>query len=473
MTLGITDTQQLAAPRRIEGSRYPLKINSVLTELEQYHFCASADCLGQDIAAYFERYPDVPGVVVKEGNDILGMIARQELLEYLLRPKGTELFLQNPIRVLHRYSRSQPLVLPKTTTIIAAAQQALRRSPNIHNHPILIQDADEYLLLNSHELNIAYWQLRGIETQVRYERAQTQMLKSEKMAALGRLVDGVAHEILEPIGFIWGNLAYITEYSQQLLSLIDAYDDALPTKPPPIQELEDDVELEYLKDDFPRIIKSIQRGAARLKQLGTSLQNFCYMDEVYPKPADLNHLLDSIVLLLKSHLTTKIIVTCEYASLPPVSCFAGQLSQALMNILSDTVERLLKQTIHHNLVEEMDPCVTQGDDVNPLDPPNITITTRLCDRQQEPEGAIADRWVIITITDNGSGLQKDIEAHIQSGFIQEMRLMQENSLSMSYRIITAKHGGQFSVRSHTFSELLPQSGGNTEFEILLPLYSTN
>jgi signal transduction histidine kinase len=427
--------------------------------------------MAQQLARVFEQYPAVPGVVIQHGPAFLGMMARQEFLECLLPTQDNARVLQQTVRTLHRYRQSQSLVLSADTPILTAAQHALRRSPDTQDHPIVIQDGDQYFLLSSHDLNIAHWQLRGIETQVRYERAQAKMLQTDKMAALGRLVDGVAHEILEPIGFIWGNLSYISDYSQQLLSLIDAYNAEIPNKPASVQELEAEIELDYLKDDFPRIIKSIQRGAVRLKQLGSSLQNFCHLDDVYPKPADLNDVLDSVVLLLQSHLTTQINITREYGSLPPVSCFAGQLSQALMNLLSDRVDRLLEQTIRHRLAQEIESPSVQIIDRDRSDSPTITITTRLSDRHSPSEGAIADRWVAITLTDNGPGLPPEVESQVRSGFLEELRSMKESSLTISYRIITAKHGGQLSVRSHTFSpENQPLSEASTEFEILLPLY---
>ena len=477
MTPGETNQSQILAPHWVEGSSQPLKINSVLTELPRYDAQVSADWLGTDLATCFERYPDLPGVVMLDDSIFFGMISRQEFLEYLLRPEGPEMFLQKPIRVLYSYVRHRLIVLPGQTTIIAAAQQSLRRSPELSGHPIIVQQADQYLLLNVHDLNVAYWQLRGIETQVRYERAQAQMLQNEKMAALGRLVDGVAHEILDPIGFIWGNLSHVTHYSQQLLTLIDAYDAALPEKSADLEALEDDIELEYLKTDFPRIITSLQRGAERIKKLGASLQNFCHIDEVYPKPADLHDILDSIVLLVQSRLTTKIKITCEYESLPPVPCFAGQMSQVFMNILSDVIDRLLEQTIRRDLMAELDPAMAQSSVTVQHnvqhESPEIKITTRLCDRQEEAEATAVDRWVAITIADNGPGLPADVEDQVKTGFLQAKRAMKETSLSMSYRIITARHGGQFCVRSRTFAEQLPLSDASTEFEIRLPLYSSS
>ena len=121
------------------------------------------------------------------------------------------------------------MLLPDTAPILTAMQLSLRRSPELLAEPIVVQTApDTYRLLEVQELNIASWQIRGIETQVRYERSQAQMIQNDKMANLGRLVDGVVHEILDPVGFIWGNLTYVSNYSQDLLKLIAAYEEILP-----------------------------------------------------------------------------------------------------------------------------------------------------------------------------------------------------------------------------------------------------
>lgn len=454
-------------PRQLAASDQALRIDSILLELPLYDFQLEDTCLGTTLAAYFEQHPNLPGVILLRQGKFFGMISRQAFLEYLLRPKGLELFLQHPLHVLHSYARSQPLILSGHTPIIAAAQQSLRRATADQNSPIVVHDSEHYRLLNPHDLNVVYWQIRGIETQVRYERSQAQILQSQKMAALGRLVDGVAHEILDPIGFIWGNLAHVQQYSQDLLTLVEAYETTFGERPPALSVLREDIELEYLQQDLPRTVGSIQTGAARIKNLAASLQNFCHIDEVYPKPADLHSLLDSILLLLKSRLTTKIHVVCNYGQLPPVACYSGQLSQVFMNILSNLLDTLLEQTIRRDLVAELG----QGHPPEeiPLDPPQITITTNIQTLPPGPPSAEDTRWVSIVIADNGPGVSPKVEQQIQQAFSLQTRMFKETSLAMSYRIITAKHGGKFLVRSQTFANSdLPENVG-TEFQILLPL----
>ncbi len=122
------------------------------------------------------------------------------------------------------------------------------------------------------------------------------MIQSEKMASLGRLVTGVAHEILDPVGFIWGNLTYVSEYSKNLMQLLSVYDAHCTNPPPEIAQLKEDIDYDFLQNDFLRTVTSIKAGAERLSKLASSLQNFCHIDDVYPKPADLHANIDIAVL---------------------------------------------------------------------------------------------------------------------------------------------------------------------------------
>ncbi|WP_346293837.1 sensor histidine kinase [Sphaerothrix gracilis] len=452
-------------PQQVEASS-ALKIDSVLSDLPLFELQVDAACLGLSLAQCFERYPSLPGAVLMEQDQLLGLIARQTFLEYLLRPQGLELFLQQPLRVLQSYARSPALVLPATTPIITAAQKALRRSPELQQHPLVVQCDQTYRLLSAPDLMVAYWQIRGIETQVRYERAQAQRLQNEKMAALGRLVDGVAHELSDPIGFIWGNLAHLEEYGQQLLELVAAYEASCPQPSAAVDQLKADIDLDYLQSDLPKTLMSIRSGASRIKQLAASLQNFCHIDEVYPKPASLHDLLDSVLLLLTSQLQTPIQVVRQYGRLPPVSCFAGQLSQVFMNLLSKTVDTLLEQTIRCTLAAEFNRAEsTQAEYV-----PTLTLKTEIKTFPDQPSPREGDRrWIVLQISDNGPGLAPEIEQKVQQRFAEEQRLMKETSLAMSYHIVTSKHGGKFYVRSRTFAQAKPPADTGSQFEIWLPL----
>lgn len=449
-----------------------------MQDLTWCQFAVDGTVSGLTVAQIFEREPMLPGVIITDQEQFLGMVSRQRLLEYLLRPQGLELFLQQPIQVLHSYARITPLLMAETTKITSAARQALRRPPELQAEPIVVQAAnDQYYLLSSHELNTAYWQVRGLETQVHYERAQAQLIQSEKMASLGRLVDGVAHEILDPVGFIWGNLTHVSTYSQQLLTLLEAYQACYPNPPEAILDLQDEVEVDYVQSDLPKAIASIRGGATRLKTLASSLQTFCHIDEVYPKPADLHECIDSILILLKERLSGEIQIVRNYVPLPPVTCFIGQLSQVFMNILMNAVEALLEPAVICCLDEEF------GDNrrckvLEPANPkPQIEITTQIRALPSDATtasgslalpNAQASRWVVIQIADNGPGLSAIQYQTLLETFSIKKRMAKETSLGLSYHIVTAKHGGKLNVRSpRPTADDCWISG--TEFEIWLPL----
>lgn len=467
-------------PVLTEGSGEALHLESVLQDLPLYFFAIELDRLGSQLAQVFEQWPLLPGTLLVDRGTVVGLLSRHRFLEYLIRPHGIDLFLTQPLRVLHSYARCEWLLLPGETPILAAAQQALRRSPDLLGEPIVVQVAQSYWLLDIHELNIAHWQIRGIETQVRYERTQAQMIQSDKMANLGRLVDGVAHEILDPVSFIWGNLSHIATYSQELLQLVAAYDRELPHQSAELAQLQTELELDYLRQDLPKAIASVQAGAERLSKLATSLQNFCHIDEVYPKPTNLHELIDGILLLLKSRLKSEIQIIKHYGHLPPVPCYPGQLNQVFMNILSSSLDTLLNQAVSQQMDLDLKAHRNQKRNATQVSQPAIAITTRVCSLESSPDQNL--RWVAICIADNGPGLSAETQQQLQESFSVKRRAEKETSLAVSYQIITAKHGGQFHVRSRGValgepSQITPplppmyelDGETGTVFEIWLPL----
>jgi hypothetical protein len=448
-----------------------MQLEANLQDLSLCQFEIEIECTGLELAQIFEQYPLLPGAVLVEQATFVGMISRRRLLEYLLHPYGLELFLKQSLRVLHSYARREMLLLSGETPILSAAQQALRRSPDLQDEPVVVQVTPKsYYLLDIHALNIASWQIRGIETQVRYERTQVEMIQSDKMANLGRLVDGIAHEILDPVSFIWGNLSHVSSYCNDLLALLSLYEMAMPSPPMAILHRREELEIDYLRKDLPQTIKSIRAGAERLSKLATSLQNFCHVDEVYPKPANLHEMLDSILLLLQSRLSSEICFVKNYGQLPPVPCFAGQLNQVFMNILSMAVDTLLSQAISQELESDLKTREPATIAPYPKFQPTITITTQVCSL---PSSDRESRWISICIANNGLSLSAEMQQQIRESFSIKRRALKETSLTVSYQIITAKHGGKFEIRSPRSSASAQVATaideGGTEFEILLPL----
>lgn len=468
---------KLPQPQFLEANSSALCLESTLADLSLHEFQVEAHHTGTEILQLLEQHPRLPGVVLIDRDQFVGVIPRQQLLEFLIRPQGMTLFLPSALSVLYSYLQTTPLMLPASTPILVAAQLALRRSPDQQADPIVVQmGANTYRLLDIHELNIAYWQLRGVETQVRYERTQIQIVQTEKMAGLGRLVDGVAHEILDPVGFIWGNLTHLSTYTNQVMQLLAAYEQHFPDLPKEINQLQTEIELDYLREDLPQTIASIRSGAERLKNLVTSLQNFCHIDDVYPKPADLHECLDSILLLLKSRVSGEIQVVRDYGHLPPVTCYAGQLNQVFMNILTNAITALLNRAVQQELIDDI-----RGQNQAklwqaPPSKPRITIKTQV--RPAPVDAAdqnLASRWVVICIADNGPGLSAESYQQVLDSFSIEKRADKETSLAVSYQIVTAKHGGKLYFRSYGAGmpvNSLPNANlveHGTEFEIWLPL----
>jgi signal transduction histidine kinase len=442
---------EIPPPLLLNGSDRDLDLESTLQELQLYNFQVETSCTGTEIAKVFEKNPLLPGVILVEQGNYTGMISQRRLLEFFIRPYGQELFLSQPLSVIYSYARTPTLILPETTPILAAMQLALRRSPELLAEPVVVQTVDDtYTLLDVQQLNIASWQIRGIETQVRYERSQAQMIQNDKMANLGRLVDGIAHEILDPVGFIWGNLTYVSNYSQDLLKLIAAYESKLSSPCEEINSLKQEIEFDFLEQDLLQALTSIRTGAERLKKLVISLQNFCHIDEVYPKPADLHACIDNILLIINSSIQGEIEIIRNYGRLPPISCFIGQLHQVFMNLLSHSVDLLLDEAVRHRL-----------NPIKQANKPRIKITTEVISQESTIPEVPDSRWVAIYIQDNSLGISDKFKQEIIESFSVEKRANKETSLAVSYRIITARHGGKFNLSSEV--------GVGTKFTILLPL----
>lgn len=444
---------QISPPFVSLGSDRDIDLDSTLQELPMYNFPVEINRTGMEVANFLEKYPLLPGVILVEQGKFIGMISRRRLLEFLIRPYGQELLVQQPLAVLYSYARIPMLLLADTTSILTAMQLSLKRSPEFLAEPIVVEtESGTYRLLDVQELNIISWQIRGIDNLVRYERSQAQMIQNDKMANLGRLVDGVAHEILDPVGFIWGNITYVSNYSQDLLKLIAAYEQELPSASQAINQIKEEIEFDFLEQDLSRSLASIRTGAERLKKLVTSLQNFCHIDELYPKPVDLHACIDSIILLINSRLQGEIEIVKYYGQLPPVYCFMGQINQVLMNIFSEVVDTLLNEAVRQQLHIE---------DTKTVQKPRIEITTEVISQEANNPNAPDSRWILIRIADNGPGMSQELQQQIMESFSLETKNSKNTSLAVSYRIITVRHGGKLNFNS--------QIGIGTKFEILLPL----
>jgi PAS domain S-box-containing protein len=292
------------------------------------------------------------------------------------------------------------------------------------------------------------------------QRTQSQMIQSEKMSSLGQMVAGVAHEINNPINFIHGNLSHGEEYTQDLLRLLDLYQQQYPDPPSEIQEVIDEIELEFVKADLDKLWRSMRVGTERIREIVLSLRNFSRLDEADFKAVDIHEGIDNTLMILQARLKGKsnrpgIQVRLNYDKLPLIECYPGQLNQVFMNLLGNAIDAL----------EERDEGRTFAD--IKTHPSQIRIQTALIrgvpsNGSDDDIEAIED-WVAITIADNGLGIPPEIRTKLFDPFFTTKPVGKGTGLglSISYQIVVERHGG----RLFCYSE----PGEGTQFVIQIPL----
>jgi two-component system, NtrC family, sensor kinase len=278
------------------------------------------------------------------------------------------------------------------------------------------------------------------------QKTQLQLVQSEKMSSLGELVAGVAHEINNPVNFIHGNLSYLQDYAHSLLAFIRLYQRYYPKAPPEIQAEADEIDLDFLQKDMIKILTSMKMGTDRIRDIVLSLRNFSRMDEADFKQVDIHQGIDSTLLILQHRLKGQsdypaIEVVKDYGNLPQVECYAGQLNQVFMNILSNAIDALEENNVKRTVTESKN------------EPNRIQIRT----------SAINTQWVEIAIADNGVGMAEQIQQRIFDPFFTTKSVGKGTGMGMSisYQIITAKHGGKLKCFS--------TPGQGTEFVIQIPI----
>ena len=279
------------------------------------------------------------------------------------------------------------------------------------------------------------------------KETQLQLVQHEKMSALGNLVAGVAHEINNPVGFIAGNLQPAIDYINDLFRLIDFYQTKMPDLEPDIADEIADIDLEYLREDLPKLINSLKLGVQRIHHISTSLRNFSRADRDYKVPFNIHEGIDSTILILKHRLKAsddrpEIEIVKDYANLPQIECFPGQLNQVFMNILANAIDALEDSNIGRSFT-----------DIE-VKPNQITVKTELSNDSQ---------FVNIRIQDNGIGMRDDVKQKIFEHLFTTKAVGKGTGLGLAiaHQIVVEKHDGAIAVNS-TLGEV-------TEFVITLPV----
>ncbi len=299
------------------------------------------------------------------------------------------------------------------------------------------------------------------------KRTQAQLIQSEKMSSIGQLAAAVVNEINNPISIIYGNLPLARQYFQDLLSLLEIYKQTYSNAPPEIRHLTENIDLDFLVEDWPQLMNSMQVGAERIQEIVLSLlslSNFPKLAELDLKPVDIHEGIDNSIRILRHRLRPEgkrpeIKVIRNYGQLPRVTCYVSQLNQVFMYLLSNAIDALeLKSspriiTIHTEMTYRESGVGNREESSTTPDSVRLTLT----------EAQLPTPSVVIRIADNGCGMSEEVQKKMFDPFFTTKPIGRGTGLglSISHQIVVNRHGGQ--IRCNSIADR------GTEFVIELPI----
>jgi signal transduction histidine kinase len=297
---------------------------------------------------------------------------------------------------------------------------------------------------------------------------QSQLIQTEKMSSLGQMVAGIAHEINNPVNFIYANIEHASNYIECIIELLKLYQQEYPQATTKIEKYKKDNEFDFIIEDLPKIFDSMMVGSERIRKIVLGLRNFSRLDESAMKPVDIHEGLDSTLMILQPRFHEKLgysnVVMKHYGDLPLVQCYASQLNQVFMNIISNAIDVLKERENNLSKAERKN------------NPSQIIIQTQCINRPLRKLGFQLDRlrvsnpfsemsnndWIQIRIKDNGMGINAEVKKRIFDPFFTTKPVGEGTGLglSISYQIVVDKHGGRL--------DCISVPGEGTEFIIEIP-----
>jgi two-component system, NtrC family, sensor kinase len=320
----------------------------------------------------------------------------------------------------------------------------------------LVRASEEKYRLQAEKLQQALQELKS---------TQSQLIQAEKMSGLGQLVAGIAHEINNPVNFIYGNLSYADTYTSELLSLVEIYRTHYPEPVEAVQVKLEDIDIDFLADDFVKLVGSIRIGAERIQKIVQSLNKFSRSDEEGCKSVDIHEGIDSTLMILQSRLKAtphrpEIKIEKNYGKIPDVECYAGQLNQVFMNLLTNAIDALEEDAQANGIWQVVND--TPQWDRRDGKVSKILIQTEILEDTQITDMQRCDR-LVIKISDNANGIPDQLRNRLFDLFFTTKPVGKGTGLGLSiaYQIITENHGGKLFFSS--------EIGKGTEFTIEIPL----